>query len=41
MAWDAKSRIERHGTRDLQDLAKKGIFVPTGGRWSTHYQIKQ
>ncbi len=27
-------------TRDLQDLAEKGIFVPTGGGRSTHYQIK-
>jgi Fic family protein len=26
-------------TRDLQDLAKKGIFVPTGGGRSTHYRI--
>ncbi len=26
-------------TRDLQDLAEKGIFVPTGGGRSTHYQI--
>lgn len=26
-------------TRDLQDLAKKGIFVPTGGGRSTHYWI--
>ena len=27
-------------TRDLQDLADKGIFVPTGGGRSTHYTIK-
>ena len=27
-------------TRDMQDLAEKGIFVPTGGGRSTHYQIK-
>jgi Fic family protein len=27
-------------TRDLQDLAEKGIFVPTGGGRSTHYQVK-
>lgn len=26
-------------TRDLQDLSEKGIFVPTGGGRSTHYQI--
>lgn len=26
-------------TRDLQDLAEKGIFVPTGGGRSTHYRI--
>jgi Fic family protein len=26
-------------TRDLQDLAEKGIFVQTGGGRSTHYQI--
>lgn len=26
-------------TRDLQDLADKGIFVPTGGGRSTHYTI--
>lgn len=26
-------------TRDLQDLADKGIFEPTGGGRSTHYQI--
>jgi Fic family protein len=26
-------------TRDLQDLADKGIFVPTGGGRSTHYKI--
>ncbi len=26
-------------TRDLQDLAAKGIFVPTGGGRSTHYRI--
>ncbi|MDI3466684.1 MAG: Fic family protein [Nitrospira sp.] len=26
-------------TRDLQDLAKKGIFAPTGSGRSTHYQI--
>ena len=26
-------------TRDLQDLADKGIFIPTGGGRSTHYQI--
>jgi len=26
-------------TRDLQDLTKKGIFVPTGSGRSTHYQI--
>ena len=27
-------------TRDMQDLVEKGIFVPTGGGRSTHYQIK-
>ena len=27
-------------TRNMQDLAEKGIFVPTGGWRSTHYQIK-
>jgi Fic family protein len=27
-------------TRDLQDLAEKGILVPTGGGRSTHYTIK-
>jgi Fic family protein len=27
-------------TRDLQDLAEKGIFVPTGGGRSTQYQIR-
>jgi Fic family protein len=27
-------------TRDLQDLAEKHIFVPTGGGRSTHYEIK-
>ena len=27
-------------TRDLQELADKGIFVPAGGGRSTHYQIK-
>jgi Fic family protein len=27
-------------TRDLQDLAEKGIFAPTGGGRSTHYQIR-
>lgn len=27
-------------TRDLQDLADKGIFAPTGGGRSTHYKIK-
>ncbi len=26
-------------TRDLQDLAEKGILVPTGGGRSTHYRI--
>ena len=26
-------------TRDLQDLADKGVFTPTGGGRSTHYQI--
>lgn len=26
-------------TRDLQDLADKGIFVSTGGGRSTHYTI--
>jgi Fic family protein len=26
-------------TRDLQDLAEKRIFVPTGGSRSTRYQI--
>lgn len=26
-------------TRDLQDLADKGIFVPTGGGRSTHYKV--
>jgi Fic family protein len=26
-------------TRDLQGLADKGIFIPTGGGRSTHYQI--
>ncbi len=26
-------------TRDLQDLAEKQIFVPTGGGRSTHYQV--
>lgn len=26
-------------TRDLQDLADKGVFVPTGGGRSTHYTI--
>ncbi len=26
-------------TRDLQDLADKGLFTPTGGGRSTHYQI--
>lgn len=27
-------------TRDLQELAEKDIFTPTGGGRSTHYQIK-
>jgi len=27
-------------TRDMQDLAEKGIFIPIGGGRSTHYQIK-
>lgn len=27
-------------TRNMQDLAEKGIFVPTGGWRNTHYQIK-
>ncbi|NOS78381.1 MAG: Fic family protein [Nitrospira sp.] len=26
-------------TRDLQDLADKGVFVPTGGGRSTHYKV--
>jgi len=26
-------------TRDLQDLADKGVITPTGGGRSTHYQI--
>jgi Fic family protein len=26
-------------TRDLQDLAQKGIFVPVGGGQSTHYKV--
>ncbi|MDK2742618.1 MAG: hypothetical protein H8K03_08010 [Nitrospira sp.] len=26
-------------TRDLQDLAEKGIFAPVGGGRSTRYQI--
>jgi Fic family protein len=31
--------LKATATRDLQDLADKGIFVPTGGGRSTHYQI--
>jgi len=27
-------------TRDMQDLAGKGIFIPTGGGRSTHYKIQ-
>lgn len=27
-------------TRDLQELVEKGVFAPTGGGRSTHYQIK-
>lgn len=27
-------------TRDLQDLADKGVLAPTGGGRSTHYSIK-
>jgi Fic family protein len=26
-------------TRDLQELAEKGIFTPTGGGRSTHYKV--
>jgi Fic family protein len=26
-------------TRDLQDLADKGVLVPTGGGRSTHYKV--
>lgn len=26
-------------TRDLQDLADKGVLVPTGGGRSTHYTV--
>lgn len=26
-------------TRDLQDIAEKGIFVPTGGGRSTNYRV--
>ncbi len=26
-------------TRDLQDLADKGVFIPTGGGRSTHYKV--
>ena len=26
-------------TRDLQDLADKGVFTPSGGGRSTHYTI--
>jgi hypothetical protein len=31
--------VEGIATRDLLDLAEKGIFVRAGGGRSTHYQI--
>ncbi|MEQ1845271.1 MAG: hypothetical protein ABL983_06795 [Nitrospira sp.] len=39
MALKRKSRVEGTATRDLQDLADKGIVVPAGGGRSIHDKI--
>jgi len=39
MALKRKSRVEWSATRNLQDLADKGIVVSAGGGRSIHYKI--